>query len=120
MLYSNTVSDVMHTETWQLRRRRVCFNYMLLKLDTFFNIQLQKCPEVFHISLTSKICDPPQENREKGDDMGTRAMTQHTKRVTIARICAYLISKTKGNTVPFVCRANAYVPRSVLEDTLNV
>ena len=66
------------------------------------------------------MCDPPRENREKGDDTGTRAMTRHAKRVTIARICAYLISKTKANTVPFVCRANAFVLRSVLEDTLNV
>ena len=28
------------------------------------------------------ICDPPWENREQGERTVTRAMTQHTKRVT--------------------------------------
>ena len=52
--------------------------------------------------------------------MGTRAMTQHAKRVTMSRICAYLISKTKTVTVAFVSHAKAFVLSSVLEDTLNV
>ena len=49
------------------------------------------------VSLT--ICDPPRENREKGDCTGTRAMTRHAKCVTMAQICAYLMTKTKSVTV---------------------
>ena len=51
----------------------------------------------------SFICDPPQDFREKGERMGTRAMTQHAKCVIMTQICAYLRSKTKSVTVGFVC-----------------
>ena len=44
-------------------------------------------------------CDPPRENRDKGDCTGTRAMTRHAKCVTMAQICAYLMTKTKSVTV---------------------
>ena len=42
-------------------------------------------------TIDTANCDPPRENREKGECTGTHAMTRHAKRVTIARICAYLI-----------------------------
>ena len=45
----------------------------------------------------------PQDFRDKGERTGTRAMTQHAKRVIMTRICAYLRSKTKSVTVGFVC-----------------
>lgn len=48
------------------------------------------------------IWDPPQDFEENGDDRDTRAMIQHTFRVTMSRICAYLISKTKTVIVGFV------------------
>ena len=43
-------------------------------------------------------CDPPRENRGKGECTGTFAMTRDAKRDTIERICAYFISKTKNDT----------------------
>ena len=57
------------------------------------------------------ICDPPRENRGKGECTGTRAMTRHAKRVTIAQICAYLISKTKSGTVRIVWQSKAAFTR---------
>ena len=65
-------------------------------------------------------CDPPRENREKGECTDTRAMTRHAKRVTIARICAYLISKTKSGTVSIVWQSKAFVSSSERNVTLNV
>ena len=41
-------------------------------------------------------------------------MTQHAFCVTMSRICAYLIDKTKTVTVGFVWRAEAFVSSSVL------
>ena len=55
----------------------------------------------------------------KGDDTHTYVMTWHTKCVTPAQISTYVITKTKRNTVSFVFRVNAFVLRSVLQDTLN-
>ena len=55
------------------------------------------------------ICDPPQENREKAECTGTRTMTQRAKRVTIAGMCAYLISKTKSVMVDIVWQPKALV-----------
>ena len=50
----------------------------------------------------------------------TRAMTWHDGRVTFLRICAYLTSETKTDTVAFISRANAFVLRNVLHVTLSV
>ena len=52
--------------------------------------------------------------------MGTRAMTRHAKHVTIARMCAYLISKTKSGTVSIVWQSKAFVSSSEQNVTLNV
>ena len=38
--------------------------------------------ESFHWLSHHGICDPPWENREKGERTGTRAMTRHANRVT--------------------------------------
>ena len=67
-----------------------------------------------------KNCDPPQENRGKGDDTGTRAMTRHAERVTIAEIDAYLMSKTKRVMVDIVWQPKAFVSSSEQKNTLNV
>ena len=32
--------------------------------------------------MINVICDPPRENREKGECTGTRAMARHAERVT--------------------------------------
>ena len=47
-------------------------------------------------------------------------MTRHAKRVTIAQICAYLISKTKSGTVSIVWQSKAFVSSSERNVTLNV
>ena len=47
-------------------------------------------------------------------------MTRHDGRVTLSRICAYLISRTKTDTVAFISRANGFVSRNVLHVTLSV
>ena len=41
-----------------------------------------KIGDQFHSLLLMPKCDPPRENREKGECTGTRAMARHAKRVT--------------------------------------
>ena len=71
-------------------------------------------------SAALHICDPPQENREKGERTVTHAMTRHAKRVTNPKICAYLIRKTKSVTLVIVPHAKAFVRSSVPFDTLSM
>ena len=47
------------------------------------------------------MCDPPQENQQKGDNTGTRAMHGHASMTTDMDMCM-LNDKTESVTVAFV------------------
>ena len=47
-------------------------------------------------------------------------MTWHAGRVTIARVCVYLMSKTKSVTVDIVKQPKAFVSSSEQKNTLKV
>ena len=51
------------TQTWRLRRRRVCLNYILLKLYIFFTVQLRKYHKGFsHNHLLQKYVSKQEIN----------------------------------------------------------
>ena len=60
-------------------------------------------------------CDPPQENGEKGECMGTRAMTQHSVSQLHGYDLCIFISKTKSVTVDIInLAANGLVSKETV------
>ena len=66
------------------------------------------------------ICDPPWENREKGERRGTCVMTQHAKRVTCLSDMHICIKQNNECNGRHCLHAEAFVQSSQLFNTLNV